>query len=119
MKTLYLLITLTQNSAGDINAAFVNTETLDQCQQKTIMVESVFKGSNIPILESHCIKSNMRFSKFGHAANSIDIRNFYLTSFNDGIVSIISMPDWTTCIKQKDKTIQKRVYCSSSIQSIQ
>ena len=120
MKTLYLLITLTQNAAGDVNAAFVNTETLQQCQQKLIMVESVFKNSNIPILESRCIKSDMQFSKFGHAANSRDIRHFYLTYFDAVTTRIVTMPDWRACMSQKkNNTEQSRVYCSSSVQSVQ
>ena len=120
METLYLLIMLTQNSAGDINAAFVNTKTLEQCQQKTMMVKGVFKGSNIPVLESRCIKSDMRFSEFGHAENSKNIRHFYLTYFNNEGVQIVAMPDWRTCMQQEKNLVEKgRVYCTSSVQSIQ
>lgn len=120
MKTLYLLITLTQNSAGDINAAFVNTETLEQCQQKTLMVEGIFKGAKIPVLESRCIKSDMQFSEFGHAANSKNIRHFYLANFNDDGVRIVAMSDWRTCMQQEKNLVEKgRVYCTSSVQSVQ
>ena len=83
MKTLFLLITLTQNGAGDINASFVNTETLQQCQQKAMMVEGVFKGSNIPVIESRCIESDLQFSEFGHASNASEIRNYFLISFDE------------------------------------
>jgi hypothetical protein len=119
MKTLYLLITLTQNGAGDINSSFVNTETLEQCQQKAMMVEAVFKGSNIPVIESRCIKSKLQFSEFGHALNSRDIQNYYLISFDEDTVSIVVMTDWQTCMQQKNISTQSRLYCSSSIQSVQ
>jgi hypothetical protein len=119
MKTLYLLITLTQNGAGDISSAFVNTETLEQCQQKAAMVEAVFKGSNIAIIESRCIKSKLQFSEFGHALNSRDIQNYYLISFDEDAASIAVMPDWQTCNQQKNTSTQSRLYCSSSIQSVQ
>jgi len=120
MKTLYLLITLTQNAAGDINTAFVNTETLEQCQQKMMLVEGVFRGSKIPVLESRCIKSDMQFSEFGHAANSKNIRHFYLTYFNDEETRIVTMSDWKTCMLQKKNMTDKNtVYCTSSIQSVQ
>ncbi len=120
MKTLYLLITLTQNAAGDVNAAFVNTETFQQCQQKSIMVESVFKNSNIPILENRCIKSDMQFSVFGHAENSRNTRHFYLAYFDAATTRIVAMPDWRTCMSQKKNNAEKsRVYCSSSVQSVQ
>ncbi len=119
MKTLYLLITLSQNAAGDINAAFVNTETLEQCQQKAVLVENIFKSSSIPILESRCTKTNLKFSEFGHAANSRNIRYFYLISFNDNSTNIITMTDWKSCMLQKKNNVKhKKVYCSSSVQSV-
>lgn len=118
MKTLFLLITLTQNGAGDINASFVNTDSLQQCQQKKLMVEAVFTGSKIPVIESRCIKSDLQFSEFGHAANSSEIRNFFRLHFEDEKVHISKMPDWRSC-KQQQKIIPKqdRIYCSSSVQS--
>jgi hypothetical protein len=123
MKTLYLLITLTQNGAGDVNSSFVNTQTLEQCQQKAVMVEAVFKGSNIAVIESRCIKSKLQFSEFGHALNSRDIQNYYLISFDEDAASIVVMTDWQTCMQQKNISTnistQSRLYCSSSIQSVQ
>ena len=120
MKTLFLLITLTQNGAGDINASFVNTETLEQCQQKAMMVEGVFQGSNIPVIESRCIKSDLQFSEFGHASVSSKIRNFYRVNFDEDAVHILAMPDWHTCMNQEKYSVQQgRFYCASSIQSIQ
>ncbi len=119
MKTLFLLITLTQNGAGDINASFVNTETIGQCQQKTSMLESVFSASGIPVLESRCIKSDLQFSEFGHASSSSMISNFYLVSLAEETLDISVMPDWNTCIKkQREGASQGSVYCTSSIQSI-
>ncbi len=119
MKTLFLLITLTQNGAGDINASFVNTETLEQCQQKALMVEGVFKASNIRVIESRCIKSDLQFSEFGHASASSKIRNFYLVYLDEEAVQVSAMPDWHTCMDQQKISVkQGRVYCSSSVQSI-
>jgi len=119
MKTLFLLITLTQNGAGDINASFVNTETLAQCQQKAQMVESVFSASNIPVIESRCIKSDLQFSEFDHASTASRIRNFYLVYLDEKTLRISTMPDWHTCVKKQRKDLkQGRTYCSSSVQSI-
>ena len=74
MKTLFLLVLLTRNSAGDINASFVNTDTLEQCQQKALLVEGVFEAANIPVIESRCIRSELTFSEFNHASSSVMIR---------------------------------------------
>lgn len=120
MKTLFLLITLTQNGAGDINASFVNTETLQQCQQKALMVAGVFNASDIPVIESRCIESGMQFSEFGHASTASKIRNFYLVNLDEEAVRISAMPDWPTCMDQQKFSVkQGRVYCCSSVQAIQ
>ncbi len=119
MKTLFLLIVLTQNGAGDINASFVNTETLQQCQQKALMVGAVFKASDIPVIESRCIKSTLHFSDFGHASTASKIQHFYLVYFDEESVQISTTPDWHTCMaQQKNSAKQGRVYCSSSVQSL-
>ena len=124
MKTLFLLITLTQNGAGDINASFVNTQTFHQCQQKSKMLEDVFKASNIPVIENHCIKSPLQFSEFGHAASASKIRNFYLINVDEKSLQISTMPDWRACIhrQKSEKRIseaeQGKVYCSSSVQTL-
>ena len=132
MKILFLLITLTQNGAGDINASFVNTQTLQQCQQKTLVVEGVFKASDITVIASRCIKSDVQFSEFGHASTASNIRHFYLIKLNEKSLSFSIMPDWKTCMRQQ-KSEQARdegasgespsaepplsVYCSSSVQA--
>ena len=121
MKTLFLLITLTKNGAGDINASFVNTETFEQCQQKALMVDSVFTASNIPVIESRCIKSDLQFSEFGHASTASEIRNFYLVYLDEKTLNISAMPDWRSCVdkkKSKSKSKQGRVYCASSVQQL-
>ena len=120
MKTLFLLIVLTRNGAGDINASFVNTDTLEQCQQKALMVEGVFKASNIPVIESRCIRSDLEFSEFSHASNSSMIRNFYLLHVSDDSIDIKQMPDWMSCkTQEKQGVAQGSLYCSSSVQSME
>ena len=119
MKSLFLLILLSQNGAGDINASFVNTQTLEQCQQKALLVEGVFTASNIPIIESRCIKSDLRFSDFGHASSSSLINNFYLISIDEKNVRIEKQSDWRSCMKNQSSDVKhNKVYCSSSVQSL-
>ena len=97
----------------------MNTETLQQCQQKALMVEGVFKSSNIPVIESRCIKSDLQFSEFGHASAASKIRNFYLINLDEETVQISTKPDWYSCMEQQKIGVkQGRVYCSSSVQSI-
>lgn len=119
MNTFYLLVILTQNGAGDINASFVNTTTLLQCQQKALMVEGVFLAAEIPVLESRCLESGLQFSEFGHASAASEIRNFYLISTGEESMKISAVVDWQTCMRSQKKTATAaHVYCASSVQSI-
>lgn len=124
MKILFLLITLTQNGAGDINASFVNTESLQQCQQKASMVEAVFTGAKIPVIASRCIQSELQFTEFAHASSTSKIRNFYLIKLDQDSLQITLMPDWRSCMQQQlnadnSNTIKPvSLYCSSSVQSL-
>ena len=118
MKTLFLLILLTQNGAGDINAAFVNTTTREQCQQKALAVAGIFSSAGIPILERRCIQSGLRFTPFEHQAGSRVPRHFYLLEFKPQGVEIQPMADWRGCM-QGQRVRRKeggRAYCASSTQ---
>ena len=118
MKTLFLLIVLTQNGAGDINASFVNTQSLAQCQQKTELVSAVFNASGIAILESQCVENNLQFSPFEHASTSRLINNFYLITMGEGDALIEKMGNWRNCVTQAKKVVRdKKLYCASSVQS--
>ena len=119
MKTLFLLVLLSRYDAGDINASFVNTETLAQCQQKEALVKGIFSSAGIPVVESRCIPGELRFSEFGHSSTTRVMRHFYLIRFDREAVEIRTMPDWKSCMMgQEQSGAEVRFYCSSSVQSL-
>ena len=84
------------------------------------MVESVFSASDIPVLESRCINSKLQFSEFSHASSTSKIQNFYLIYLDDKNVKITKQHDWRTCMEsQKSGVKQGKVYCASSVQSLE
>ena len=118
LKTLFLLIVLTQNGAGDINASFVNTQTLAQCKQKAEVVSAVFNVSGIAILESKCLEHDLQFTPFEHASTSRLINNFYLITISEGDALIETVGNWRNCVTQAKKDVgDKKHYCASSVQS--
>ncbi len=119
MKPLFLLILLSQNGAGDINASFVNTANLEQCQQKRAVIEGIFSSARIPILESHCISSDLRFSEFAHAESTRQKRHFYLINLVGENISIKPMSNWRPCMEAQHASAgENRIYCASSIQTL-
>ena len=110
---------LTQNDAGDVNAAFVNTMTLAECQQKEAMVKGIFMSAGIQVIESRCIQSRLRFSEFGHASSSSMLRHFYLISTSGTQLSIHKKPDWHSCMRaQQNHVGADDAWCASSIQML-
>ena len=119
MKALFLLLVLTQNSAGDINASFVNTKTREQCQQKEKMLRDVFLASNISVIDSRCVQSDLKFSEFDHATSSSQIRNFYLITIGNDL-QIKNVSDWSVCRARSKQLVENaQLYCSSSVQSLE
>ena len=120
MKELFLMILLTQNGAGDISASFVNTNTLEECHQKRLVVEGIFNTARIRILESRCTPSNLRFSEFAHAESTRQQRYFYLVNVEEESVEVQSMPNWKQCMEAEQfSTAESKTYCASSIQTVE
>lgn len=120
MKSLYLLLLLTQNGAGDINAAFVSSNSPEACEQSRLMVETIFRSRAIPVLYQQCLRSNLRFSPFAHADSTQVTRYNYLIvpPANNKALKIISIPDHKGCLEQRGKSESFTSYCASSIQKI-
>ena len=119
MKLLFLLLVLTRNDAGDVNAAFVNTATASECAQKKALVEGIFLSAGVRVIESKCMESKLRFSKFAHASSSAMPRHFYLITAGEVQFSIKELPDWRGCMKAKqDHPNMKGAWCASSVQKL-
>ena len=118
MKTLYLLLLLTQNGAGDINAAFVSAEGMDACEQSRQKVAAIFESSRIPILYQQCQPSEQSFSPFWHANSSATERQFYLIELlkeGEGF-KITPVKDYGACREKQSLIPSGQTFCASSVQ---
>jgi len=110
---------LTQNDAGDVNAAFVSTPTQLECRQKEAMVKGIFISAGVRVIESRCIQSDLRFSEFAHASSSSMQRYFYLVSTSGAQLKIREESGWHSCMNaQKIHADTGSNWCASSIQAI-
>ena len=120
MKTLYLLLLLTQNGAGDINAAFVNSGSPEGCEQSRLMVEAIFESRSIPVLYQRCLVSGLRFSSFEHADSTRALRHHYLIvpPTDNAELRIEPMVDHSSCLAALDEVSGRHAYCASSVQRL-
>ncbi len=120
MKSLYLLLLLTQNGAGDINAAFVNSDSLESCEQSRLLVEAIFKSRSIPVLYQQCLPSELRFSPFQHADSTRVERHHYLIvpPGEGSDLRIEPMEGQQGCLAQRRQVEPMTAYCASSVQGL-
>ena len=118
MHTLYLLLLLSQNGAGDINASFVNSDSLEQCRQSMALVEGIFSARKIPMLYRGCMPSPLRFTPFAHSDTSNVTRYHYLITVDGAQFNVEPLQSRTDCMERRRRSDSERVYCASSIQRI-
>ncbi|WEX08556.1 hypothetical protein [Chelativorans sp. AA-79] len=83
MKLGFLMIILMALEDGGLSAAFVNTHTLDECEDRSKIVEAILEDQNITIKELVCRASEARFEPFAHDAQEDPKRYNYFISFDD------------------------------------
>ncbi len=116
MKALFLLVLLSQNGAGDVSAAFVGSDTREGCRQKEALVRGIFSSARIPVLESRCIRSRLRFTPFDHQASSRAERHFYLVQFTPEEVTVEPVDEWRSCRAREAPEAGR--WCASSVQRL-
>jgi hypothetical protein len=121
MNITFLLVLLTLGDAGQINAAFVNTDSLNACQNKSKMLSEVISTAGTKILENRCFASEFIFSKFSHAQPSEAVGYNYNIVLNNETVDVIESQNKMECIVNKEKlmlTNEGGVHCTASTQQI-
>ena len=117
MSTLYLLLLLSQNGAGDINASFVNSNGPEACRQSMLLGESIFTSRRIPLLYRGCMPSSQRFTPFAHSDTTQVERYHYLIRVEGERFGIEPMRR-DACMAQARQAEGAGYYCASSIQRL-
>ena len=105
-----------------MSASFVETETLQACEQKVARIEGIFKSAGVTIVKAHCGLSEYKFSKFGHTQISQKTPFAYQIYFNDLGVKVASMKLEQCEPELREKSAvsdeDQKLYCVSSSQSL-
>lgn len=121
MNTAFLLVLLTMGDAGQINAAFVNTDSLISCQMKSKMLGAVISSSGTEIIENRCFASDLKFPKFSHKQKEDALRYSYVISLAGDEIEVSQAKNKMECIVNKEKfELENKgdVYCTTSTQKI-
>ena len=88
MKLGFLMIILTLAEGGQPSAAFVNTATLEECEQRAAVVRGILEQGEYPIEEMVCRASDAEFEPFVHGMEEFAERQTYLVSFDEERASV-------------------------------
>lgn len=121
MNTTFLLVLLALGDGGQINAGFVNTDSLNLCQNKSKILSAVISTSGSEIIENRCISSELVFSKFDHSEEEKTVRYSYYVSLIDENIVIKQFNNQAECVAEKKKQASVNsgnVHCVTSSQKM-
>lgn len=122
MQAAILLVLLTLNPAGQTGVNFVETDDMDTCQGKTLLLRNILTSGGIKVLENRCLTSPLKFSKYNHrpaAANKAKPpkRHAYRVVIGKDALKVTPMPDLSACeTAPKADPAGGKVYCATSTQ---
>ena len=83
MKLGFLMIIFTLADNGQLSGAFVNTATLEECEQRAAVVRNILEQGDTPIEQMVCRASDAEFEPFVHGMEEFAERQTYIVSFDD------------------------------------
>lgn len=113
MKLGFLMIVLTVLENGQISAAFVNTQTLEECHGRAAAVRTILEDGNYPIEHLVCRASQAAFEPFVHGMDQFAGQQAYLVSFDDETATVEPV---ASC--EEAATQQGARYCATSTQKL-
>lgn len=88
MKLGFLMIILTLVENGQLSVAFVNTATLEECEQRAAVVRDILEKGDYPIEKMVCRAADVEFEPFVHGMEEFAERQTYLVSFDDRTATV-------------------------------
>ncbi len=115
MKLGFVLIVMTLLENGQLSAAFVNTESLEECERRAKAVRTILSDQKVPIKDLVCRSSAARFEPFSHGGATSAPAYSYVVSFDDREAWITPRTDDAPCNSDPAKPIR---YCATSAQKL-
>jgi hypothetical protein len=113
MPSAFLMIVLTLSSGPQLSAAFVNTETLPECEKRAAVVRGILDKGNVKITQMACRPSHIRFEPFAHGAEEDATRYAYVISIGDKGVTVEQVASCETANAGGEGR-----YCATSTQKL-
>jgi hypothetical protein len=113
MTSAFLMIVLTLSNGPQLSAAFVNTETLPECERRAAAVRGILDKGDVKIRQMACRPSNIRFEPFAHGVDEDAKRYAYVISIDDNSVTVEQVASCATV-----NAAGEGRYCATSTQKL-
>lgn len=113
MKLGFLMIILTLLENGQMSAAFVNTQTMEECGKRAATVRTILEKGGVVIEHLVCRASQVQFEPFFHGTEDEPGRQAYLISFDDKTATVEPV---ASC--EATRTPAAARYCATSSQKL-
>lgn len=121
MTAAHVMVILTLLGDGQLSAAFVSTESRQNCEMRAKPVEAILKASKTEIRYLQCLPSDFKFDRFTHGPSSSGTHYTYLLSVGDRYLDVARVEDLQACVSLRaDAPVRQGVdhYCATSTQRL-
>ncbi|MFT0851393.1 hypothetical protein VRY85_11490 [Achromobacter sp. F4_2707] len=112
MTATFLMLILTLSDGG-LSAAFVNTQTQEECERRALLVRTILQSGSAPIERLECLPSHSHFEPFKHGVTEHQPVHRYVVRVESGRVSVERLAVGEPCRDEGGS-----IYCVTSRQKL-
>lgn len=91
MTVLMIVLTMGTGDGAQLSAAFVDTESIADCEERAARVTAIVAETDTPVKDSICLPSAQRFEPFMHGVEDDAPRYSYLIAHDDRQATVTSV----------------------------
>ncbi len=111
MSLSQLLIVLTLNAQGLPAVSFAQAANSERCARRQALVVNLLRGSGVTVIDSRCIASERRFTRYGHDADGPQA-HWWLLDLQQHPPLLQPARDAVDCRRQRSATGRDTALCA-------
>lgn len=118
MSLNILMIIVTLTAGGQHSAAFVNTASLEECEQRARAVRAILEAAGTPLIQIVCLSSEAHFSPFSHEQSPDTARTRYIIELSPERAIVTKLlPGQACAVPSEASPAAFTRYCATSTQT--
>lgn len=118
MNSGIVMIILMLLPGGDFSSSFVNTDTLEECEQRLGRIRPILESGKVELKQAGCFQSTAEFDDFDHDPPAGAPRHTYLVDLKDGLATVRKLQTAGECRAALEEAERQTSYCATSTQDM-